>query len=178
MPKVSPLQSNFNIGEISELMAGRVETDAYKAAMRRCLNNIPLVQGGVMRRSGSYWCDEVRYSSKATRGIRFKHSTVQAYPIEVGDQYFRFKKNNAPVRENGFETPLVITWITRAAPGVLTYTGTDPLNGDVVDVDAVVGMTEVNGQRFTVANVNAGANTFELGTVDTKNYGTYASGEI
>jgi hypothetical protein len=42
-------------------------------------------------------------------------------------------------------------------------------------------MTELNGRRFRVTNVNAGANTFELQTlysanIDSTNYGAYVSG--
>jgi hypothetical protein len=50
------------------------------------------------------------------------------------------------------------------------------------DVTGVVGMTQLNGRRFTVANVNAGANTFELtdqaGNVNTATFGAYVSGGV
>jgi hypothetical protein len=69
-----------------------------------------------------------------------------------------------------------ISGITRANPGVVTYSGADPTNGQTVYIAGVVGMTEVNGLFFTVANVNAGANTFELSGVNTTNYTAYSSG--
>jgi hypothetical protein len=69
-----------------------------------------------------------------------------------------------------------ITGITQANPGVVTYTGADPANGDTVYITGVVGMTQVNGLFFTVANVNAGANTFELSGVDTTAYTAWSSG--
>jgi len=179
MPAVSPIQSNFNSGEFSPLMEGRVDFERYKTALRVCKNHIPLLQGPLARRPGTYVCDEVKDSTKATRTVRFKFSTVSAFAIEFGDLYVRFKKDRAPI----YDLTLTITGITKANPGVLTYTGTDPSNGDHVDLSGVVGMTEVNGRRFTVSNVNAGANTFELQTVagvnvDTSAFGTWSSGGI
>jgi hypothetical protein len=158
VPKVSPLQSNFNAGEFSPLLYGRVDFDAYKNALAIALNSIPLVQGGITRRPGTYFAAEVKDSTRATRTVRFEFSTTQAYIIEFGNLYVRFYRNSGPVTE----IALVITGITQANPAVLTYTGSDPANGDDFDLAAIVGMTELNGRRVRVANVNAGANTFEL----------------
>jgi len=54
-----------------------------------------------------------------------------------------------------------ISSITKADPGVVTYTGADPANGDIVVLD-VSGMTEVHKRAFAVENENAGANTFTI----------------
>lgn len=72
-------------------------------------------------------------------------------------------------------TALTISAITKANPAVVTYTGTDPANGDIVKLD-VAGMTQVHKRSFRVANVNAGSNTFELEDEDSTNYGTFSSG--
>lgn len=166
MPGASPIQTSFNTGELSPLMYGRVDFDRYKSALATCLNWIPRTQGPLTRRPGTYFCDEVKDSTKATRLVAFTYSTVQSYIIEFGDLYVRFKKNNAPVTLTAQD----ITGITQASVAVLTYSGSDTYaNGDHVDITGVVGMTEVNGRRFKVANVNAGANTFELQTVDGTN---------
>ncbi len=168
MPAAAPLQNTFNSGEFSPLMEGRVDFERYRTALRVLKNHIPLLQGPATRRPGTYFCDEVKDSTKATRIVRFKFSTISAFAIEFGNQYVRFKKNRAPV----YDLTLTITGISQASPGVVTYTGTDPANGDHVDVSGVVGMTEVNGRRFKVANVNTGANTFELQTVTGANVST------
>lgn len=73
-------------------------------------------------------------------------------------------------------TALVITAVSKANPGVVTYTGTDPANGNIGQIDAVAGMVELNGRAYKVQNVNVGAKTFELAGVDTTNYTTYVSG--
>ncbi len=178
MPKVSPIQSSFSTGEVSPLLYGQVEFDNYKSGLKVCLNLIPLIQGPVTRRPGTYYCDEVKDSSKQVRLIRFKYSTQQAYMVEFGHQYIRFKRGNAPVTL----AAQVITAATKANPCVVTYTGSDTFsNGDDVDISGVVGMTELNNRRYRVTNVNTGANTFELQTlygtnIDSSNFTTYVSG--
>lgn len=177
MPGASPIQASFNTGELSELMRGRVDFDRYRSALAYCKNLIPLTQGPITRRPGTYFCDEVKDSTRATRIVGFKYSTTQAFAIEFGHQYVRFKKNHAPI----YDLTLTITGITAANPPVLTYAGTDPSNGDHVDVSGVAGMVEVNNRRFLIAGVDTGANTFQLkelgGTfVDAVNYTAYTSG--
>src|SRR5574343_457229 len=137
MPKVSPIQSSFSTGEVSPLLYGQVEFDNYKSGLKVCLNLLPLIQGPVTRRPGTYFCDEVKDSSKQVRLIRFKYSTQQAYMVEFGHQYIRFKRGNAPVTL----AAQVITAATKANPCVVTYTGSDTIsNGDDVDTSGVVGM--------------------------------------
>jgi hypothetical protein len=162
MPAAAPIQNIFTSGEFSPLMLSRVDFDRYRNALRVCTNQLPFIQGGLTRRPGFHYCDEVKDSTKATRLVPFRFSTVSAFAIEFGDQYIRFKKNRGPVHEYG----VTITNVTSANPGVVTYVGTDPTNGDHFDIASVQGMTQLNGRRFTVSNVNAGANTFELKTVD------------
>lgn len=176
------IKSNFNTGEVSELMYGRLaDFDRMKSAMTLSLNGIPLIEGGWTRRPSTGLCDEVRYSLKQTRTVRFKYSTTQSYALEFGDQYVRFKKGRAPVYQTAGQ--LTITGISQASPGVLTYTGTDPANGTDFDLSGITGMTELNGRRVRVANVNAGANTFELtdndgSNIDTTGFTTYVSGGV
>jgi hypothetical protein len=72
-----------------------------------------------------------------------------------------------------------ISGITAADPPVVTYVGADSYsNGDVIHINQVVGMTEVNNISFTVANVNTGANTFELSGITGSGYTPYVSGGI
>jgi hypothetical protein len=79
--------------------------------------------------------------------------------------------------QTALATALTITGITKANPGVVTYTGTDPTNGDYVYL-LCTGMIELNDRIFRVANVNAGSNTFELEGENTTDYGTFAAGTV
>jgi hypothetical protein len=77
----------------------------------------------------------------------------------------------------GYGATQVISNITQANPAVVTYVGADNfINGDEVFITAVVGMTQVNDLTFTVANLNAGANTFELQGINSTGYTAYSSG--
>ena len=73
-----------------------------------------------------------------------------------------------------------ITAATKANPVVITYTLSsyaDQLSdGDSIIIDSVVGMTDLNGNTYTIANINTSAGTFELSGVDGTAYGTYTSG--
>lgn len=75
-----------------------------------------------------------------------------------------------------FDNTLTITNITQANPGVVTYTGTDPSNGQRIYIEDVVGMTEVNNRSFIIANVNTTSNTFELKGENTTAHTAYTSG--
>lgn len=67
-----------------------------------------------------------------------------------------------------------ITAATAANPVVVTSSTHGLANGTVVVITGVVGMTELNGRAFVVAN--QATNTFELKGVDGTAYTTYASG--
>jgi hypothetical protein len=173
MARITPIMESFNAGELSPLLEGRVDFAKYKKGLKLCENFIPLVQGPLTRRPGTKFAAEVKDSSKKTLLVEFEFSTTQAYCLEFGDQYVRFHRNHAQVTQ----TSQNITGITAANPGVVTYSGTDTYaNGDRVVITGVAGMVQVNNREFTVANVNAGANTFELSGVNTSGYSAYTSG--
>lgn len=67
-----------------------------------------------------------------------------------------------------------ITGITAANPPVVSSTSHGYIAGDVVYIDGVIGMTQVNGRAFVVANPISGS--FELKGIDGTGYSTYASG--
>lgn len=69
-----------------------------------------------------------------------------------------------------------ISNITQANPAVVTYVGADSFaNDDEIFITGVIGMTQVNDLKFTVAGLNAGANTFQLSGVDSTGYTAYGS---
>jgi hypothetical protein len=78
---------------------------------------------------------------------------------------------------------LTVTGITKANPAVVTVStgtlaGADLDNGDTVYFQNINGMTELFQQVCTVANINTGADTFELSGVDSTAYGTFTSGSV
>lgn len=67
-----------------------------------------------------------------------------------------------------------IEGVTQANPAVVTVTGHNFANGDVIYIAGVSGMTELNGNTYTVANV--ATNTFELSGTDSSAYTAWSSG--
>jgi hypothetical protein len=156
-------------------MSGRVDVDRYKTALEVCLNYLPVIQGALVRRPGTYFAAEIKDSTKKSRLQRFEFSITQAYAIEFGNLSIRFYRDNGQI----VETALNITGITQANPAVVTSVAHGLSNGQEVFITAVGGMTQLNGRNFKVANV--AANTFELqymdGTnVDSTTFGAYTSG--
>ena len=173
MAKAQPIQTNFTSGELSPRLKGRVDIKGYGNGVDFLENFIILPQGGVYRRSGTRFAGEIKDSSKAGRLVAFEFSTTQAYVLQFENLSLRFYKDEAPITL----TPQTIAGISNAATAVLTYVGADTYaNGDRVLISGVVGMVEVNNREFTVANVNAGANTFELSGVNSTGYGVWSSG--
>jgi hypothetical protein len=79
--------------------------------------------------------------------------------------------------QSALGTANTITAISKASPGVVTYSGADPSNGAYVYM-TVQGMNQVDGRVFRVAGVDAGANTFQLEGEDTTSYSTFSSGSF
>jgi len=86
-------------------------------------------------------------------------------------------QNVAVAMQSALSASQSISSITKANPGVVTYAGADPSNGDYIKL-TVLGMSQVNNRIFRVANVNTGANTLELEGENTTAYDTFTSGSL
>ena len=103
-------------------------------------------------------------------------------------EYFKDRLTDDDIEQAWFvdsglrlNAPITITGATQADPVVITATAHGFSDGDLVDIRDVAGMTELNGNRYTVAN--ADTNTFELQTwsptpvdVDGSAFTAYTSG--
>jgi hypothetical protein len=99
------------------------------------------------------------------------------YLVVIIDNHLKIKHQQKYV----LASDLTISAITKANPGVVTANSHGFANGDFVNISSVVGMTEVNGETFKVAN--KATNTFELTDVDgnnvnTSSFTTYSSGGV
>lgn len=168
------VQLSFSGGEITPSLYGRVDQSKYQTGLRALRNYIVMRHGGAQNRPGTEFMGEVKDSSKTVRLIPFIFNADQTYMLEFGDEYMRVIRNGA----YQYDLTLTITGISNANPGVVTYTGTDPANGDEVYISGVVGAmaANINGRNFKVANVNTGANTFELTTLSGSNFNTTSLG--
>ena len=170
MARVHPFQTNFTAGELTPKLAGQVDFKKYNNGVEILENMTVFPQGGATRRYGTKFVAEVKDSSKITRLIPFEFNIEQSYILEFGNQYIRFFKDNGQIT-NATKN---ITNITQANPAVVTVASHGYTNGTDVWINSVVGMTQLNGRRFRIANVTT--NTFELSGVDSTSYTTYTSG--
>jgi hypothetical protein len=76
--------------------------------------------------------------------------------------------------QSALVTAITVDGISNLSPPVVTFTGTDPANGDYVLL-TVEGMEQVNNRVFRVASLSAGV-SFELEGEDATGYGTFTSG--
>ncbi len=158
--------TNFTAGELSPRLDGRTDLGKYFNGCKTLENMVVHPHGAATRRPGTKFIHEVKTSSAQTRLIPFEFSTTQTYIMEFGNQYIRFYKDNGIITESN----KTISGATQANPGVITATSHGYSNGDHVIITGVVGMTELNGKTFKVANKTT--NTFEIQDVDGNNVNT------
>lgn len=177
MAKTTVAFTNFTAGELSPRLDGRTDVGKYFNGCKTLENMVVHPHGAASRRPGTKFVHEVKTSSAQTRLIPFEFSTTQTYIMEFGNQYIRFYKDQGIITESN----KTISAATQANPCVVTATSHGYSNGDHVIISSVVGMTELNGKTFKVANKTT--NTFELQNVDGANinstsFTAYASGGV
>lgn len=89
--------------------------------------------------------------------------------------------NTAVDIQSALGTAVVVTGITKANPGVVSYTdagSSDPTDGAYVVFPDLEGMTKMRDRVARVANVSVGSDTFELEGINTSSYSTFSSGNF
>ena len=168
MARVSSIVTNFQAGELSPRLEGRIDLQKYSAGAQTLQNMLVYPQGGITRRPGTYYSGTSKDGGKV-RLINFEFSDEQAYVLEFGANYVRFFKDGAILTE----ATKTITAITKANPAVVTSNGHGFSDGDRVFIKDVVGMVEVNNREFTVTSSTT--NTFALSGVNSSAFTTYSS---
>lgn len=113
MPRAAPLQANFNAGELSPTLEGRVDIAWYGNGCHKLRNFIPLVQGPARRRSGTRFVAEVKNSAQRTWLVPFKFSDDVAFVLEFGNLYIRFYTQHGQAESSpGVPLEVVTPWTT------------------------------------------------------------------
>lgn len=175
------IQNSFIAGEISPELYGRTDLAKWRngsSTMRNCFVNY---RGGSSSRAGTAYvgmCKQTRINNQIPpRLVPFQFNINQGYALEFGELYMRIISDGAYV----VEATNPITAISKANPGVFTYTNTNYslANGDWIFVQNVGGMTNFNSLIWIVAGIS-GANfhvTDLFGNVvDTTTFNAYTSG--
>lgn len=86
MKRVRTFQTNFSAGQLDPLMAARTDTKAYSNGADTLTNFAPLVQGGIKKRPGTVYLQDL---GKAVRLIPFIFNEAQLYIIALADGELR-----------------------------------------------------------------------------------------
>jgi len=164
------IQRSFTSGEIAPALQSRADLTKYATGLNLCENFFVRAQGGVYSRPGFSFRGELDDSSKVGRLIPFSFSTEQTYILVFEDLKMRVMKDGGYLLKSSS-----ITGVTQANPAVVTADNTF-INGETVTITGVVGMTELNGNTYTVANRTD--TTFELSGTDSTAYTAYVSGGV
>lgn len=101
MPQQTIIQTSFNSGEVSPLLAGRVDVEKYSTSCAKLQNFIPLVQGPACKRGGIRYIGEAKFHDKACILIPFRRSATENYILEFGDKYIRFWRDRGQIMSGG-----------------------------------------------------------------------------
>tara|TARA_R110000851_G_scaffold174949_2_gene321168 strand:+ start:5783 stop:8815 length:3033 start_codon:yes stop_codon:yes gene_type:complete len=164
-------------GEVSASVGARVDLSKRAIAVEEAENFVASFTGSMSSRFGSEFVAECKVGAGPYRIIEFEFNTEQTFALELGTNYVRFHTLGAQILDSS--AVRTITGISTADPAVVTSNAHGLSNGDEVYISDVVGMAEVNGGSYLVAN--ATTNTFELTSlkgvaVDAVLYSTYTSG--
>lgn len=169
------IQASFNSGEWSPALNARVDLQKYRSGAALLENFFVDYRGGASSRPGTKYIIQAYKSSTAVRLIPFQATFNIGYCLEFGDHYIRFIFDGSPVLENSF----AITGATKANPCVLTIPGNNYLIGDWIFVNSVVGMTQLNGNYYSVLAVSGSSVTIgdlNGNAINSTGYSTYTSG--
>lgn len=112
MPKLTHIQNSFSSGELSPLLKGRTQMAQYGNGCETLQNMVVLPQGGITKRPGTKFIQEVKNSANTTRLIPFLVGSDQSYVLEFGNSYIRFYRNGgallstAAISNGTFDTDL------------------------------------------------------------------------
>lgn len=168
MPEIT--QRSFTSGEIAPALRSRADLVKYATGLALCQNFMVRPQGGVYSRPGTrYIAGQLSHSARA-RLIPFSFNTEQTYMLVFENLKMRVIKDGGLV----VSAAKTITGATQANPVEITATAHGYTTGDTVSINAIVGMTELNGKLYQLTST--GANTFTLDGIDGTGYTAYTSG--
>lgn len=169
MSRINLLRNNMTGGEVSPRIFDRPDVTKVANGCKAIVNGLVLVHGGVQKRSGTRVVAQLQNTTRH-RFIRFQSSLAASYLMILGHNTMWFVRRGGLVTH----TPMNITGVSKANPGIVTSVNHGFATGQRVWVAGVTGMAELNNRWFVVGATTA--NTFELQNTDTTGYETFVSG--
>jgi hypothetical protein len=101
----SPIQNQFNAGELSPRLYARTDLAQYAQGCRTLENFLPLPHGGATRRGGTRHVAAVKSAAHPPRLIPFIFNASDAYVLELGHDgtagYIRFFRDQGQIISGG-----------------------------------------------------------------------------
>ena len=149
----------------------------YQVALKTARNVIIHPSGGVSNRPGTLLIAPLKFHDvDTTRLFDFQFRTADQYVLEFGNLYMRVIRNDAQVTN----AAISITGATQTNPVRITVLAHGYSNGDEVFITGVVGMTQLNGNRYIIKNVTTDAfeitNQITSNNIDGTGFDAYTSG--
>lgn len=107
MSRVAPVQNNFNGGELSPFMLGRIDHEVYSVSTEKMVGWVPRPQGPLEA------CPGFEYIAKAAGPCRlmpFEPYVTQGYVIEASAGLFRFYTNDVLLTSGGSPVTVATPW--------------------------------------------------------------------
>ncbi len=166
MARVSSIVTNFQAGELSPRLEGRIDLQKYSAGAQTLQNMVVFPQGGVTRRPGTQYAGTSKDGGKV-RLINFEFSDEQAYVLEFGENYIRFFVGGGLLTSNSRN----ITNVTISTSGRLHTASSEHgiKTDDRILVSGIEGTTELNNREFVASE----SGNYTISGVS----GTFSAGE-
>lgn len=175
MARFVSIQTNFTSGEIDPLIRARVDLESYKNGLETARNVICQPQGGVTRRPGTKFINELGGSpANGVRLVHFEFSVDDSYMLAFTNNRMYVYKNKALVTNiNGSGNDYLITTIASAQLSTMCYTqSADTLivvHEDIVPKKIVRGGSD---SSWTISNISFDSIPNHAFTLTTSNPGT------
>ena len=160
MAKVSKVIQSFNAGELSPLMANRIDQVKYDSGCQVLENMFPLIYGAAKRRPGTEFIARQHTAGSKGRNISFERSVTNTYTLSFENKRIRVFKGDADGTTLGdriYETAIDIDGITLSSgnPVSISTDGSHGYeDGDTVKFQDVDGTVELNGNEYVVTRVD------------------------
>lgn len=170
------INRSFAGGEVAPAIYGRADVVKYQTGARKVRNHLVRRHGGLANRPGSQYITPQRDHTARGRLIEFVFNAEQTYLLLFENQTMRVIQRGVLLTvpdARAWLAAAVLSGATAANPVVVTAVGHLFINGDSVTIAGVVGMVELNGNTYTVANKTN--DTFELSGIDGIAFTPYVS---
>ena len=149
MGRFDPILTNFNSGELSELLIGRVDIEKYANGVSTLENFYNMLQGGILRRPGSRYVASTKDDGIA-RIIPFQYSSDLDYVLEMGDEYFRLYSNGADLVEQSLDVTKLLLNNNTDVDGSLEFID----SGDTGHIVSTVGTAQTSSAQKKFGNAS------------------------